>query len=117
MRRLNSKLDVDFISEKGNDLSEKTYIAYTPLENYMCIAIAESYDNETEENSAQIAVQAALSAFVRKPSLKRIPEYIRYANKQIFLHSTRCQLKVSLTVFVTDYTWMRYAICGNTKLL
>ena len=23
MRRLNSKLDVDFISEKGNDLSEK----------------------------------------------------------------------------------------------
>ena len=36
MRRLNSKLDVNFISEKGNDLAEKTYIAYTPLENYMC---------------------------------------------------------------------------------
>ena len=116
MRKLNSNLVMDFISEKGNDQIEKTYIACTPLENYMCIAIAESYDNETEENSAQIAVQAALSAFIRKPSLKRIPEYIRYANKQIFLHSTRCQLKVSLTVFVTDYTWMRYAICGNTKL-
>lgn len=116
MRKLNSKLVMDFISEKGNDQIEKTYIACTPLENYMCIAIAESYDNETEENSAQIAVQAVLAAFARKPSLKRIPEYIRYANKQIFLHSTRYKLKVSLTVFVTDYTWMRYGICGNTKI-
>ena len=116
MRRLNSKLDVDFISEKGNDLSEKTYIAYTPLENYMCIAIAESYDNETEENSARIAVEAALAAFERKPSLKRIPEYIQYANQQVFMHSTRYQLKASIMVFVTDYTRMRYGVCGNTKL-
>ncbi|MCI9080187.1 MAG: hypothetical protein HFH68_14975, partial [Lachnospiraceae bacterium] len=116
MRRLNSKLVMDFISEKGNDQIEKTYIACTPLENYMCIAIAESYDNELEENSAKIAVQAVLAAFARKPSLKRIPEYIRYANKQLFLHSTRFKLKASLTVFVTDYTWMRYGICGNTKL-
>ena len=116
MRRLNSKLDVDFISEKGNDLSEKTYIAYTPLENYMCIVIAESYDNETEENSARIAVEAALAAFERKPSLKRIPEYIQYANQQVFMHSTRYQLKASIMVFVTDYTRMRYGVCGNTKL-
>lgn len=116
MRRLNSKLDVDFISEKGNDLSEKTYIAYTPLENYMCIAIAESYDNETGENSARIAVEAALAAFERKPSLKRIPEYIQYANQQVFMHSTRYQLKASIMVFVTDYTRMRYGVCGNTKL-
>lgn len=116
MRRLNSKLDVDFISEKGNDLAEKTYIAYTPLENYMCIAIAESYDNEIEENSARIAVEAALAAFERKPSLKRIPEYIQYANRQVFMHSTRYQLKASIMVFVTDYTRMRYGVCGNTKL-
>ena len=51
MRRLNSKLVMNFISEKGNDQIEKTYVAYTPLENFMCIAIAESYDNETAENS------------------------------------------------------------------
>ena len=74
MRRLNSKLVMNFISEKGNDRIEKTYIAYTPLENYMCIAIAESYDNETAENSAKLAVEAALTAFERKPSLKRVAE-------------------------------------------
>ena len=63
MRNLNSKLVMDFISEQGYDSIEKTYVAYTPLEKYVCIAVAESYDNETEENSAQLAVEAVLTAF------------------------------------------------------
>lgn len=116
MRKLNSNLVMNFISEQGNDAIEKTYVAYTPLEDYMCIAVAESYDNEIRENSARIAVEAVLTAFERKPSLKRIREYLKYANEQILLHSTRHQLKVSITVFVTDYTRMRYGICGNTRL-
>jgi len=116
MRNLNSKLVMDFISEQGYDSIEKTYVAYTPLENYVCIAVAESYDNETEENSAQLAVEAVLTAFEKKPSMKRLREYIRYANEQILLHSTRSQLKVSLTVLVSDYTRMRYACCGNTRI-
>ena len=57
MRSLNSKLVMDFISEQGYDSVEKTYVAYTPLEDYMCIAVAESYDNETE------ALEAVLTAF------------------------------------------------------
>lgn len=116
MRNLNSKLVMDFISEQGYDSIEKTYVAYTPLEKYVCIAVAESYDNEREENSAQLAVEAVLTAFEKKPSLKRRREYIRYANEQILLHSTRSQLKVSITVLVSDYTRMRYAYCGNTRL-
>ena len=116
MRNLNSKLVMEFLSEQGFDPIEKTYAAYTPLEHYMCIAIAESYDNEIEENSAQIAVEAVLTAFEKKPSFKRLSEYIRYANEQVLLHSTRCQLKVSLTVLVSDYTRMRYAVCGNTRI-
>ena len=116
MRNLNSKLVMDFISEQGYDSIDKTYVAYTPLENYVCIAVAESYDNETEENSAQLAVEAVLTAFEKKPSLKRLREYFRYANEQVLLHSTRSQLKVSLTVLVSDYTRMRYAYCGNTRL-
>lgn len=115
MRNLNSKLVMEFLSEQGHDPIEKTYVAYTPLENYMCMAAAESYDNETEENSAQIAVEAVLTAFEKKPSLKRLAEYIRYANEQILLHSVRSQLKVSITVLVSDYTRMRYAVCGNTR--
>ncbi len=116
MRNLNSKLVMNFLSEQGFDPIEKTYAAYTPLENYLCAAVAESYDNEMEENSAQIAVEAVLTAFEKKPSLKRLSEYIRYANEQVMLHSTRCQLKVSITVLVSDYTRMRYAVCGNTRI-
>lgn len=116
MRNLNSKLVMDFISEQGYDSIEKTYVAYTPLEKFVCIAVAESYDNETDVNSAQLAVEAVLTAFEKKPSLKRLREYIRYANEQILLHSTRSQLKVSITVLVSDYTRMRYAYCGNTRL-
>lgn len=116
MRNLNSKLVMDFISEQGYDSIEKTYVAYTPLEDYVCIAVAEGYDNEIEDNSAQLAVEAVLTAFEKKPSLKRLREYIRYANEQILLHSTRSQLKVSLTVLVSDYTRMRYAYCGNTRI-
>lgn len=116
MRNLNSKLVMDFISEQGYDTVEKTYVAYTPLENYVCMAVAESYDNETEVNSAQLAVEAVLTAFERKPSLKQLQEYIWYANEQVLLHSTRSRLKVSITVLVSDYTRMRYAYCGNTRL-
>jgi len=116
MRKLNSNLVMNFISEQGNDAIEKTYVAYTPLDDYMCIAVAESYDNDIRENSARIAVEAVLTAFERKPSLKRIREYLKNANEQILLHSARHQLKVSIIVFVTDYTRMRYGICGNTRL-
>ncbi len=116
MRKLNSKLVMDFISEQGNDRIEKTYVAYTPLDNYLCVAVAESYDNDLEENSARLAVEAVLTAFEQKPSLKRIRRYMQYANEHILLHSTGNQLKVSLTVFVTDYTRMRFGVCGNARL-
>lgn len=116
MRRLNSKLKVDFKSEKGNDPIPKTYAAYTPLDEFICIAVAESYDNDMEENSAQLAVETVLTAFERKPSLRRIKEYLKEADRQILLHSTRNKLEVSITVIVSDYTRMRYGILGNTKL-
>lgn len=116
MRKLNSKLETEFISEKGNDSIHKTYVAYTPLDQYMCIVIGESYDNDVDINSAKLAVQTVLTAFERKPSLKRLKEYVKHANEQILLHSTKNKLKVSVTVLVTDYTRMQYAVCGNTKI-
>lgn len=116
MRRLNSKLKTKFISEKGKDSIDKTYVAYTPLDQFMCIAVAESYDNDTDINSAKLAVETVLTAFEKNPSIKKIKEYIKCANQQILLHSTKNKLKVSITVIVSDYTRMRYGVCGNTKI-
>lgn len=116
MRKLNSKIITDFISEKGNDTIHKTYVAYTPLDEYICFAVAESYDNDTETNSAKIAVETVLSEFEKKPSLKRLRNYLACANEQILLHSVKCKRKVSIAIILSDYTRMRYAVCGNTKI-
>lgn len=116
MRKLNSKLKTEFISERGNDSIHKTYVAYTPLNQLMCIAVAESYDNDIEINSAKLAVETVLTAFEKKPSMRKIKEYIKCANEQILLHSTINKLSVSITVIVSDYTRMRYGVCGNTKI-
>lgn len=116
MRRLNSRLQTNFISEKGSDSVHKTYVAYTPLDRYLCIAVSESYDNDVDINSAKLAVETVLTEFEKKPSMKKIKDYIKSANEQILLHSTKNILKASIMVIVSDYTRMRYGVCGNTKM-
>lgn len=118
MRRLNSKIRTKFISEKGNDSIHKTYMAYTPLSNFLCIAVAESYDNEEDINSARLAVETVLTSFEQMPSLKKgkIKQYLKKADEQLKLHSTKHKLKTSITIIVSDYMRMRYAVCGNTKI-
>lgn len=116
MRKLNSKIITNFISEKGHDSIHKTYVAYTPLDKFICFAVAESYDNDTEINSAKLAVETVLSEFEKKPSFKRLKKYLKCANEQILLQSTKYRRKASITVILSDYTRMKYAVCGNTKI-
>ena len=116
MRRLNSLLQTDFITEQCDDPINKTHFAYMPLDNFVCFAVAESYDNDVDIDSAKLAVEAVLTSFERRPSLKKIKEYIGYAHEQLVINSVKNQLKASVTVMVSDYTRMRYGVCGNTKL-
>lgn len=117
MRKLNSSIKVDFITEKGADNVSRTYFAHVPLENMVCYAVAESYDKDNDINSAKIAVESVLVAFERKPSLstRRIKEYIQYAHEQIVANSAKNILETAITVVVSDYTQIRYASCGNIK--
>jgi serine/threonine protein phosphatase PrpC len=115
MRRLNSSVKVDFISEKGIDGNNKTYFAYVPLENMVCYAIAESYDDDSDLNSAKLAVESVLIAFERNPSLRNLKSYIQYAHNQIVSNSVKNKLETAITVIVSDYTRIRYAVCGNIK--
>jgi|GEM_PF-2798318 len=116
MRRLNSLLQTNFISEACDDPINKTHFAYTPLDNLVCFVVAESYDNDIDINSAQLAVEAVLTAFERKPSLNKIKDYIGYAHDQLVVNSVKNRLTASVTVVVSDYTRMKYGVCGNTKL-
>jgi len=118
MRRLNSLFQTDYISEKGLDARDRTYFAYVPLSNYACYVIAESYDDSTDIRSDQLAVESVLTLFQREPSMKtsKIKKYINYANDQLKANSTQYKLQASILIVVSDYTRMRYASCGNSKL-
>ena len=115
MRRINSSLKVNFSSEKGADAIGKTYFAYIPLEDMVCYAVAESYDSDSDINSAQLAVESVLVAFERDPSFKNIGQYIQYAHDQIVANSAKNRLEAAITVVVSDYTRIKYASCGNVK--
>jgi len=116
MRRLNSSIKVDFSIEKGMDSVCRTYFAYVPLEDMVCYAVAESYDDDYDINSAKIAVDSVLVAFERKPSFKKIKHYIKYAHEQVRVNSSKNKLEAAITVVVSDYTRMRYASCGNIRV-
>ena len=119
MRRLNSLLETDHISDKGLDSRERTYFAFVPLNNYVCYAVAESYDDSVGIRSDQLAVESVLSLFQREPSMKasKIKKYIKYANEQLKRHGkNQDRLQASILVVVSDYTRIRYASCGNSKL-
>jgi len=115
MRRLNSSIKVDFLTDKGADSINRTYFAHIPLEDMVCYVVAESYDDDYNINSAKIAVDAVLVAFERKPSFRNLKHYIRYANDQVRANSVKNKLEVAITVVVSDYTRIRYASCGNIK--
>jgi tetratricopeptide (TPR) repeat protein len=116
MRRENSSILVDFDSEKGMDNSDRTYFAYVPLEDMACYAVAESYDNDKDINSAKLAVESVITAFERNPSFRNLRKYLKYAHDQILANSVKNKLEVAITVVVTDFTRIRYASCGNIKL-
>jgi len=111
MRQLNSKIKVDFISEKGFDINDKTYFAYVPLENMVCYAVAESCDNYSSENSAEIAVKSVLESFERNPSFRNLKQYIKKAHRIL----RKKRLEASITVVISDYVKIKYASCGNVK--
>ena len=116
MRKQNSKFNVSYISEKGADEVNRTYFAYIPLENMVCYAVAESFDNDNDLNSAKIAVEAVLVEFERNPSFRNLKSYIKYANDQIRANSVKNRLEAAITVVLSDYTRIQYASCGNIKL-
>lgn len=118
MRRLNSKFSTKFISEAGTKNINKDYFGFVTLDNYACWAIAESYDNDTEVISAQLAVETVLDLFTKKPTMskRKIKNYIREAHNQLKEQSEKYQLKASILVVVTDYTKLMYALVGNCRL-
>lgn len=118
MRRLNSQFKTRFISEPGSDGLNSTYYGFVEMDQYFCMAVAEGYDGEGGKDSAKLAVDTAIEAFIQKPgiSANKLKSCIKRANKALAEQSVRIRLKAGLLLLVSDYTRFRYGVCGNVML-
>ncbi len=118
MRKLNSQFITTFVSEAGLDGQNGTYYGFVEMDGYYCMAVAEGYDGDGGFESAKLAVDAAIEAFVQKPSMKagRIRACLKKAHKCLKEHSVRIRLKAGILLLVSDYTRCRYGVCGNVML-
>ncbi|MCY6355725.1 PP2C family protein-serine/threonine phosphatase [Clostridium sp. ZS2-4] len=117
MRKLNSKFKTNFISEAGSFLQNKDYFAFVELDDYACYVIADGIDNDLELESAKIAVTSIIRNFTEKPTIKKrhIKRFIKQANDEMISKSSNVRLKASITIMITNYTKVVYAVAGNTR--
>lgn len=118
MRRLNSQFKTRFISEPGSEGLNSTYYGFVEMDQYFCMAVAEGYDGEGGKDSAKLAVDTAIEAFIQKPgiSANKLRSCIKRADKALAEQSVRIRLKAGLLLLVSDYTRFRYGVCGNVML-
>lgn len=119
MRKLNSEVKTSFISEEGTYLQNRDYFAFVELDDYACYVIADGIDEDRENESAKIVVTSFIKDFTDKPSMMPhiIRKYIKNANRQLIRNSRNERLKASVTVVVSNYSKIRYAMVGNTRFL
>lgn len=117
MRKLNSKFRTNFISEAGTLLQNKDFFAFVELDEYACYVIADGIDEDLQLESAKFAIACIIRNFTEKPSISRryLKNLIKEANEVLISESNNVRLKASLTIVVTDYAKVVYAVAGNTR--
>lgn len=118
MRKLNSQFITTFVSEAGLNGQNGTYYGFVEMDRYYCMAVAEGYDRDGGLESAKLAVDTVIEAFVQKPGMTagRIRACLKKAHKCLKEHSVRVRLKAGILLLVSDYTRFRYGVCGNVML-
>ena len=117
MRKLNSKFKTSFISEAGTLLQNKDYFAFVEMDNYACYVIADGIDDDLELESAKIAVASIIRNFTERPGIKKryIRSLFKQANQELISESNNVRLKAAVTIIITDYTKVIYAVAGNAR--
>ena len=118
MRRINSDFKTAFISEEGQKFSNRDYFGFVEMDDFACYVLADSLDNETSSNSAQLVVESIIRNFVEKPTLRKtaLEKYIYEAHKELKKARGGMHLKASVIVAATDYRKLRFTYVGNSRL-
>lgn len=80
--------------------------------------MADGLDTDQEIESAELVVKSIIGQFLEKPTISRrkLKNYMRKAHRQLQIESKRFRLKASVTVVVTNYTKIVWAVAGHTRL-
>ncbi|MFP3917120.1 serine/threonine protein phosphatase [Lysinibacillus telephonicus] len=118
MRKENSKFETAFLSEAGSSIQNKDYFAFVELDDFACWVMADGLDTDQEIESAELVVKSIIGQFLEKPTMSRrkLKNYMRKAHKQLQIESKRFRLKASVTVVVSNYSKIVWAVAGHTRL-
>lgn len=80
--------------------------------------MADGLDTDQEIESAELVVKSIIGQFLEKPTMSRrkLKNYMRKAHKQLQIESKRFRLKASVTVVVSNYSKIVWAVAGHTRL-
>lgn len=117
MRKENSKFVTGFVSEAGAQLKNRDYFAFVELDNFACYVVADGIDTDQDLESAKMAVTSIIRSFSEYPSMRKsiIRGYLNLANRELIAESMDVKLKASVTVIITNYVKMIYAVVGNAR--
>jgi len=117
MRKLNSKFNTSFISEEGTYLQNKDYFAFVELDKMACYVISDGIDEDTEIETAKIAVTEFIRLFTLRPTMNKvtIKRYLDKVNDEILNSGRNVRLKASMTIAITNYSKVRYVSIGNSR--
>ena len=121
MRRENSTFKASFLSQEGvRTLHNNDYHGYVELDGFACYVVADglkSGNDAQEDLSARLAVEAVITAFNEKPSIRRgaVSKYLSAAHKVLRNSQGKERRRASVTVVVTNYQKLRYGYAGNCR--
>lgn len=117
MRKINSEFLTNFVSEEGSYIENRDYFAFVELDNYACYVIADGIDKDKDVESAKLAVTTFIRLFTDKPTMNkiRLARYLKEVNEELLASGKFVRLKASMTIVVTNYKKLRYAVIGNTR--
>ncbi len=117
MRKVNSEFQTRYLSEEGQKLSNRDYFGYVEMDDFACYVMADSLDDDMEENSARIVVESLIRCFNERPTMSAgaLKRYLNQAHKELGSLRRGRRLKASVSMVVSDYRKLRFCYTGNSR--
>ncbi len=117
MRRVNSEFQTQHLSQEGQKLSNRDYFGYVEMDDFACYVMADSLDDDMEENSARIAVESLIRSFGEHPTMRArtLKRYMMQAHQELSKARRGRRLKTSVAMAVTDYRKLCICHVGNSR--